>query len=67
MKISAIGLLCVSLALSGCGSDVDKCVDAQVAGWKANRTNWDPARFKTEADVRATAHLMCLKAQGKNS
>jgi hypothetical protein len=66
MKISSIALLDVLLgALSGCSSDVDKCVDAQVTGWKANRARWDPERFKTETDVRAIAHFMCLQVQSK--
>lgn len=29
--------LLVIIGLSGCGSEVDKCVDAQVKGWKAEQ------------------------------
>ena len=63
MKIFTIGLLCASLALSGCGSDVDKCVDAQVIAWKSG-SRWQDS--KTEADVRSKAYIVCLNAQGKN-
>lgn len=62
MKFSTMTLLSALVALSGCSSDVDKCVDAQVSAWKTG-SMWPGA--KTEAEARAVAHLACLESQGR--
>lgn len=67
----------VITALSGCGSEVDKCVISQVKGWKAQQERvkdftknlFDSPVIndtRTEAEVEAEARIVCLKANGKN-
>jgi hypothetical protein len=46
-----------ALVLSGCGSEVDKCVDSIM---KANKTDSD------RADLEARARVHCMRAQAGN-
>jgi hypothetical protein len=52
-KIALLILMgAMSLAIMGCRSEVDKCVDA-----------WVKSYSKTSPDVEAVARIECLKAQ----
>ena len=37
MKLSIMYFLMLSITLTGCKSEVDKCVDAQIDGWIAQK------------------------------
>jgi hypothetical protein len=64
LKISTIAMVSgFTIVISGCASDVDKCVEAQVNAWKKG-VNWQNS--KTEEKVRVDSYLECLEAQGKN-
>ena len=70
MKIFVI--LVSFLLLSGCKSEVDKCVDAQVKGWNSLQERKDKMikelnlnenlDKRNVAEVEAEARLRCLKA-----
>jgi hypothetical protein len=65
LKISTIAMVCgLTIVMSGCASDVDKCVDAQIDAWKKG-VSWMKS-YKSLEEVRVAAHLECLEAQGKN-
>jgi hypothetical protein len=58
-------LIFVSISLFGCGSEIDKCVDAQVKA----RGKFDDLALKhgatnvaTKEEVTAEARLICLQA-----
>jgi hypothetical protein len=61
MKISTMALISALLALPGCSSDIDKCVDAQVASDRKNPSYKD----QSIEDIRAGAYLLCLSVQAK--
>ena len=64
LKISTIAMVCgLTIVMSGCASDVDKYVDAQIDAWKKG-VSWTD--MKSVEQVRAVAHLSCLQMQGKN-
>ena len=64
LKISTIAMVCgLTIVMSGCASDVDRCVDAQLDAWKKGVAWTD---FKSEESVRANAYLRCLHAQGNS-
>ena len=64
LKISTIAMVCgVTIVRSGCASDVDRCVDAQIDAWKKG-VLWEG--YKSVEKVRAEAYLGCLQMQGKN-
>ena len=53
LKISTIAMvLGLTIFMSGCASDVDKCVEAQVKEYGE--------------DSRASAHIICLQASSGN-
>lgn len=64
LKIFTITMVCgLTIVMSGCASDVDRCVDAQIDAWKKG-VSW--VGSKSVEEVRANAYLACLQMQGKN-
>jgi hypothetical protein len=65
MKIYTLGIfLAFAAMLSGCMSEVDKCVGANV---KSNELNSPNQSEKERVNFEAKARLVCLQATGKNN
>ena len=58
-----IFLILVSfLLLSGCKSEVDKCVEVNMSGYDANKKPYDD---RPRAQVEGLARLICMEAANK--
>lgn len=76
-----IGFLLISM-ISGCSSEVDKCVDAQVKAWEVRKSrlleantdgkiNWesyeDQSLNQSKEEVASDARLRCLRVTNKSN
>jgi|GEM_PF-6485081 len=60
MKLFALACVLTAVALAGCSSEVDKCVDA---GLKSLALNYPNATSAEKAQAEGNYRIICLKAQ----
>jgi hypothetical protein len=61
-KLNVFSLLVALALLSGCKSEVDKCVEVNMSGYDANKKPYDD---RPRAQVEGLARLICMEAANK--